>query len=103
MAVWDGEEVAWGVREVDKIALEVALPAWARMNTGLRLPVLFVFIKAPRPIGGRRFGGRRGNGRVRRGRKVCAFEGQIGIGGKRGDRWRWCDEILDLLCMWWDH
>jgi hypothetical protein len=52
IAVRDSKKVARGVREVSEIALEIALPARAWMNTGLGFPILFVVVKSSRPIGG---------------------------------------------------
>jgi hypothetical protein len=52
-AIRDSKEVSWGMREVDKVTLKVALPARARVSTGLRLPVFFIVVEAFGPIGGR--------------------------------------------------
>jgi hypothetical protein len=89
--------------EVLEIALEVALPSWARVDAGLRLPVFFVTVKPVRPISGRRVGGRGRSRRVRWGRDICPFKWQGSIGRKGGDGRRWCDESFNLLCSRQDH
>jgi hypothetical protein len=66
LPVWNSEEVARSVGEFLKPALEVTLPARARVDAGLWLPVFFVLVKILGPVGGRR-AGREGRKRGRRG------------------------------------
>jgi hypothetical protein len=101
-AVGNGEEVSQRVGEFFEAVFKIALPARAGVDAGLRLPVLFVLVEALGPVGGGCRSREGGNRRGRRRWDVGALEGQVGVGGKRGDR-RWCDEIFDLLCSRRNH
>jgi hypothetical protein len=50
-AIWNGEEVSWRMGKLFKSSLEVSLPAWTGMDTGLWLPVLLVVVETLRPVG----------------------------------------------------
>jgi hypothetical protein len=103
LAVGDSEEVSGGMREFFETTLEVVFPAGTGVNARLWLPVFFVIVQAMGPVSGRRTSGeRRERGRSGRRRNICAFERQIGVGGKGGNG-QWRDEALHFLCSRWDH